>query len=210
MLHVGTRPGTYRCQCGNSVHVTNLTQLKRCRFVNGRHDQCPAPADDECMGLCRRHATTLAQNIFLTMDGPERERIVEWQVKAEAHRQFEDAVQAAVVRHDAFVTRQDALRVPDVPVVYYVELASGIVKIGTTARLRERLVGLRLRPADVLAAEPGSYPLEKQRHRQFAALRIDRREDFRAEPALLGHIARVRAQHGDPLAPGACHETEGV
>jgi hypothetical protein len=43
--------------------------------------------------------------------------------------------------------------------------------------------------AVLLAVEPGGYPREAQRHREFAALRLDG-EEFEPGPALLDHIAQ--------------------
>jgi hypothetical protein len=79
------------------------------------------------------------------------------------------------------------------PVVYYVQLAPGIVKIGTTVDLRRRLVGLRVDPDAVLVTEPGGEPLERMRHAQFAHLWIGRRENFRAEADLLSHVEMLQA-----------------
>lgn len=51
------------------------------------------------------------------------------------------------------------------PVVYYLRFGDRI-KIGTTTNLRTRLISV---PCDeVLAVEPGSYALERERHEQFA------------------------------------------
>lgn len=83
--------------------------------------------------------------------------------------------------------------------VYYCELRPGIVKIGTTMKLAARMAALHVPVGAVLAAEPGSYDLEKTRHRQFADLRITQREDFRVDEALRTHIEDVAAEHGDPF-----------
>lgn len=71
-------------------------------------------------------------------------------------------------------------------VVYYV-LFGDRVKIGTTTKLRKRLTAI---PHDrVLATEPGSYDVERQRHAQFRHLREGRnREWFRYEAELVDHI----------------------
>jgi hypothetical protein len=49
----------------------------------------------------------------------------------------------------------------------------------------------------ILAVEPGSYTLEKQRHRQFAAAHAYR-EWFHPTPELLTHVQALRELHGDP------------
>lgn len=84
------------------------------------------------------------------------------------------------------------------PVVYYVEWGKGDrVKIGTTVHLRQRLYRLKGDGgASLLAVEPGSYALERERHRQFAGARI-RGELFRRTGELEQHIreaARLYAQ----------------
>lgn len=83
-------------------------------------------------------------------------------------------------------------------VVYYVRIGDH-VKIGTSTNLKMRLSQLRLDADAVLATEPGSYELERQRHREFDAERIGRREDFNPSRRLLAHIETVRAEHGDPV-----------
>lgn len=80
------------------------------------------------------------------------------------------------------------------PVVYYVELTGGRIKIGWTTDLARRLVELRLRPDDVLATEPGGRSHEALRHRQFALERIGRSEEFRQSDALRRHIASLTRQ----------------
>ena len=84
------------------------------------------------------------------------------------------------------------------PVVYYIRRGN-LIKIGTTMRLRSRLTALM--PDEVLALEPGDEITERQRHRQFAALRADPRgEYFFPGAALQEHVSRVRVAHGAPPA----------
>lgn len=83
-------------------------------------------------------------------------------------------------------------------VVYYIRRGN-IIKIGTTANLRQRM--LALMPDEILAVEPGGWALEQQRHRQFEAQRIDRQSEYFFPGAeLRRHISRVRAEHGAPSA----------
>ena len=82
-------------------------------------------------------------------------------------------------------------------VVYYIRFADR-VKIGFTTSLKSRVLAL---PVDeVLAAEPGSYEIEGQRHKQFAADLAAGREWFNLSEALKVHAASVRDRHGDPFA----------
>lgn len=85
-------------------------------------------------------------------------------------------------------------------VVYYMgDPPAQVVKIGTTTKLRSRWISLRaLKPELLLLAiEPGSYDLERHRHRQFRHLRVaGTREWFRKVPQLMDHVSEVRAKHG--------------
>lgn len=82
-------------------------------------------------------------------------------------------------------------------VVYYIRLGNHI-KIGYSTNMKARLIGLRADPEDVLATEPGGLELEKQRHEEFKAERVGRRENFNPSPRLLAHIEAVLAEHGPP------------
>ena len=79
-------------------------------------------------------------------------------------------------------------------VVYYVQLTGDRVKIGWTRDLEARMATFRARMEDVLATEPGAYNIEKRRHRQFAADRIGRTEEFKQSDRLMAHIARLAEQ----------------
>lgn len=101
---------------------------------------------------------------------------------------------------------RDAARQDDVGhVVYYARLGANHIKIGTTGDLPRRMVELRVvNASNLLAAEPGGYALETQRHEQFKKWRYaKRREDFGEGPDLLDHIAAVRAEHGPPYEVAA-------
>lgn len=82
-------------------------------------------------------------------------------------------------------------------VVYYMKFGDR-VKIGYTSDLRARALAV---PHDeVLAAEPGGFDTERQRHREFANVKIPSfKEWFRHEGDLVSHTARMRAEHGDPF-----------
>jgi hypothetical protein len=77
-------------------------------------------------------------------------------------------------------------------VVYYLALSPTTVKIGTTGDLLARMRGLRTSIQYVLAVEAGDRTVERQRHEQFAAERITRREDFRVSPRLERHIQSIQ------------------
>lgn len=93
-------------------------------------------------------------------------------------------------------------------VVYYLgNPDTRLVKIGTTTRLRQRMYDLTyLRPnLLVLATEPGTYPLETRRKRQFRFLNEPlpngETEWFRKAPILMEHVGAVRLKYGI-LCPG--------
>lgn len=79
-------------------------------------------------------------------------------------------------------------------IVYYVRRGD-LIKIGTTTSPAQRF--LDLVPDEILAVEPGGYPLENHRHLQFGHLR-EGGEYFQSAPELLEHIRHVRDLHGEP------------
>jgi hypothetical protein len=87
------------------------------------------------------------------------------------------------------------LPLPRVEVVYYLRYADR-VKIGTSARPRQRLAAIR--HDELLAFEPGGRQLEQRRHREFASLR-EGGEWFTLTPELAAHIAALRSR-GEPWA----------
>ncbi|MDQ0735738.1 GIY-YIG nuclease family protein [Arthrobacter agilis] len=91
----------------------------------------------------------------------------------------------------------DGLPPPRVDVVYYLRFRDRI-KIGTTANPRQRLA--RIWHDEVLAFERGDRLVERRRHEQFAALRLDRSEWFTAAPDLEEHVGRLAAGVVDPWA----------
>lgn len=81
--------------------------------------------------------------------------------------------------------------------VYYVRIGDH-VKIGFTVCIQERMASLRVDVEAVMATEPGGRELEAERHRQFAAERQGKRENFNPSPRLLAHIQQVLADNGPP------------
>lgn len=77
--------------------------------------------------------------------------------------------------------------------VYYVRVGD-LIKIGMTARLRQRLNAYPP-DAQLLAVEPGGEALEGQRHHQFRHLLAHRKEWFRPGPDLMDHIAKVSERY---------------
>jgi HNH endonuclease/T5orf172 domain len=85
-------------------------------------------------------------------------------------------------------------RVKHDPLVYYA-LREGMVKIGTTTGLAQRMSQLDI--DRVLAIEPGSEVVEARRHAQFAGLRVHH-EWFRPCEDLISHTDVLRRLYGLP------------
>lgn len=83
--------------------------------------------------------------------------------------------------------------------VYYAE-AWGHIKIGTTTNISSRMADLKV--TRLLATEPGSYAMERHRHRQFAHLRAVG-EYFLPDPELVAHTEALCAEHGPPITDTA-------
>lgn len=81
--------------------------------------------------------------------------------------------------------------------VYYLMVGPTTVKIGTTTNLPQRLISMRTDAQYVVALERGHFPLERQRHKEFAAERIGRREDFVLSDALKAHIDALIPQRDE-------------
>jgi hypothetical protein len=86
---------------------------------------------------------------------------------------------------------------PQPSVVYYVRFGDRI-KIGTSSDVWTRITSI---PCDrLLATEPGDYALERERHEQFKAFRLNRNSEwFRDCPEIRAHINALRREYGDPV-----------
>lgn len=84
--------------------------------------------------------------------------------------------------------------------IYYL-LVADRVKIGFSIDIRQRM---RAYPpgSELLAVEPGSMELEKQRHREFAHVRRSGREWFMPCPEIDAHVVALVEQHGNPARFG--------
>lgn len=77
--------------------------------------------------------------------------------------------------------------------VYYLMVGPQTVKIGTTGNLLRRVTQLRTDLQYVVAVEHGAFTLEAERHRQFDAERLGKREDFIVSDRLTNHIRSIQA-----------------
>lgn len=146
--------------------------------------------------LCERHYIQIGLR-FLREHGARyaeimRQTVTADHVHAEMRRINRDALAHRARRRAAYDERSQ---------VYYIRIHDH-VKIGYTVNLRQRLIQLRVDDDAVLATEPGGRELERQRHREFAAERVSRREDFNPSRRLLAHIESVKQEHGDPNITG--------
>lgn len=82
--------------------------------------------------------------------------------------------------------------------VYYMRI-NGYIKIGYTKNLKQRS---RNYPpgTELLAVEPGTRDLEKQRHGEFSRSLAQGREWFAQSDALSAHIAKVSEEYETPTA----------
>lgn len=74
--------------------------------------------------------------------------------------------------------------------IYYVRIGNH-VKIGWTSNLKHRFTSLQ--PDQVLATQPGTLRDERELHHRFGYLLAKGREYFHPGPALVDHIASIRA-----------------
>lgn len=87
--------------------------------------------------------------------------------------------------------------------VYYI-YRDGLVKIGTTRQLAQRMKALR--PDKILALEPGNAHTEKKRHRKFRREWQGREHEngtewFHPSARLQRHIARLQRKYPVPSLP---------
>lgn len=206
-------PEHFRCaNCRTRVKVESpLFDTDRTRCIWPGKKRCENdPA--ESFVICEHHMLTAAQ--WAVTRSETRQAILDqfeerefWHAQAraedKARKRLADMAESARKMRDEIY--------PPVDVVYYVRLKPDQIKIGTTAYLAHRMRALRVvRDEDILAAEPGGRDVEKQRHRQFAALRINAyREDFRPGEELMVHIKEIRREHGSPFELIARRLAEG-
>lgn len=86
---------------------------------------------------------------------------------------------------------------PPASYVYYLMVGPATVKIGRTVKLRQRINNLRTDLQYVVAIEHGGAALERERHLEFAAERIGRRENFRLSDRLKNHIESLQPQRDE-------------
>lgn len=194
----GRNAGRYVCGCGASVTLAGLPRFddRHCPLPRGTR-VCNGPKNPDHV-VCEPCSVMLA-GIALAI--PEQaEQLADSRASIDFHQRYESQFSLFMEKREEKqrqFNRQEAAR--KVCVVYYALLRPGVVKIGTTTQLGIRMDSFRVPAENVLAAEPGHYKLEAQRHKLFAEQRINGNyEDFRLDDQLQAHIDKVRAAHGDP------------
>lgn len=164
-------------------------RLDACTAQRHNGDFCDAPSMvDVPFPICKRHAEQLILHLTgETIEGRALRLMVEEQAKSLARKEEFDSEQEVRAR-----------RMAEQSLVYYVRIGDHI-KIGYTINMLARLSSLRIDEPALLATEPGGRELERQRHNQFKAERVSKREDFHTSPRLLEHIDQVVAEHGPPV-----------
>ncbi len=77
--------------------------------------------------------------------------------------------------------------------IYFAQLATGAIKIGTTVDLTARMTGLKSHYGESLAllgTMPGGRKEEREIHHRFAHLRLGHTEQFRPAADLMEYIGR--------------------
>lgn len=85
------------------------------------------------------------------------------------------------------------------PVVYAIRTKDGLIKIGHTANIYERALGLGGLKS-ILALRPGTYDDEQAIHRSLIAHRAKAREYYHPAPEVLAVVNEMRAGNRmDPI-----------
>jgi hypothetical protein len=82
------------------------------------------------------------------------------------------------------------------PVVYFLRMEDGIIKIGWTGQLGTRISQLGRTWTDILAILPGSLADEKAMHAEFAEHLAHHKEYFHPAPRLLAKVNLIRQGAG--------------
>jgi hypothetical protein len=163
--------------------------LSRCTVERKNGTFCDTPTMvDAPFPICTKHAIKLYKHMldvarydFFGMERPEEKRAdhTTWTLREANHK--------------------TALQMQSM--VYYVRIHD-FIKIGYTTNVKQRMSQLRVHTDAILATEPGGRDLERDRHKQFADLRIGTMENFKPTKRLIDHIDAVREYHGEPAITG--------
>lgn len=179
--------GAFKCPCGCRVKVSERHDAGRCVGLNTDRSPCRGVATRaEPLPLCSEHYTAVLTSLVADVDDAPndgrtdsddglRHRI--------AYARLLESIKTGVgTSGDAFCG--------SLPVVYFIR-NGGLIKIGKSENLSERLRSMSLPVTAVLATEPGGYERERELHKRFAEYR-EHGEWFRPGPRLLAYIAGVQ------------------
>lgn len=176
-------------------------QSLACCFVDDETPFC-SNRRFETLPMCKKHMTEVMRAAILDalMPWDVMRELVQFTNEAIKVRQLAERFEVAQQVNSDRIARGErrAETKRTLGVVYYVRLTDDRIKIGRTVNLRRRMAAMRVRPHDVLAAEPGGIGVEADRHAEFAEIRHGRLEEFDANPGLLAHIQSIRQQWGNP------------
>lgn len=167
----------------NRETIDAILAMERCPVVvrrDGQNTLCGYPSDtNSAVALCPRHAQRAGRDLPSAL-------------KARLE-QFEESVEASRLRDDQEMSEA---------IVYYLQRADGLVKIGFSRQFPTRLASLTREhgPLLLLAAHTGGRPAERHWHRRFADDRVEG-EWFHLSDALADHIKRVGVPDGIPTRP---------
>lgn len=176
----GQTPDAAQCAwpgCRSPMRIPNIDG----HLVERRYGVlCDIHAVDVAIAVCRHQADLHQFTQFFAQQSTRRAiRAEEWRREDQQY----EAEKAALRQHnDGFV--------------YYLRVGERI-KVGYSVDVKRRM---RAYPpgSQLLAVEPGSRDLERQRHQQFDGSRTDGREWFRPTPDLLELVAEIVAAYGEP------------
>jgi hypothetical protein len=189
--------GAFRCGCGARVTVT-VAIPATCTGMADSGERCRTlPIRESAqfgVALCYAHYHDYLDMLDLIKEGERAwERI-----------ELLNKIAAPGVQRQQQEWQEYRQRCEEQAVVYYVRMLGGLIKIGTTTNMKARMEAFIIE--EVLATEPGGRDLEKERHAQFAHLKV-RGERFSAGEDLLSHIEAIREQHGEPNMTGRVPDT---
>lgn len=165
------------------------TSATRCSVQLKGLNFCDAPSvEDAPFPICERH---MIQIVRFVMSGPRAT----------------DAIQN---RGDAERIRTQRAHQRSKSVVYYIDMGNDKIKIGRSARLAGRLETLYREVSDVLAVEIGGAKTEAYRHKQFAADRIGKTENFTASTALKRHVTALATEDNALTVSEALRQQTGT
>ncbi len=192
--------GWWVCQgCGGCVEAWPGDHATRRCGAYFQGVRCGLVIEERRGNACNRCHDAVVDLLF---SSPGERRKLAQRITLHDRREAEAKISArkALERKRAKAQQREKRQDDSHNVVYYARLGANHIKVGTTSDLPRRMVELRVvNETNLLAAEPGGYQLERERHEQFRKWRYSRRtEDFAEAPELLAHIADVRSQHGAP------------